>query len=627
MPTRVLEDGEALPFLLTDAKVCYNDLVMKLRRLNKASKWVVFVVALLSVPAFAFSPNIPIASAKTVEEVIREIEQKQKEMEEKQKVLDKAKAEGKSLSVRSGTLEDQLAQVNTDLVASQATLEATKIEIDELLANITILEQYIEEQKANLGKSATSLYQMSQMSDVERIFASDGLGEYVIVTSLRENVVEQSRTKIDELVGQVELVSSAKAMAETQKTTLEQLIADLATQQTSLNGELAILNAQIAENKKTTSSIKGQISGLQSDIDQLEEEQQRLLEEVERGMGGGGKQEIPLNSGDYYFSGRGRYSKQGHGVGMSQWGAYGMAEHGFTYSQILTHYYTNVTIGQSSVTTIPVSGHGNMNIETYVSGLGEVADKACGTVAQAQARPDKYVVDNPNSSWDCWPEESIKAQVVAARSYAINYTRPTSKYPNGKPICTDAGCQVYKGGTAKKWAADETTGQAVLYKSKVIGAYYHASAGGRTENNENIFATDGKTGTPYGYLRGVDESAYAHRDSYYNWRWSTNGFSKEEMRTMVNGVVATIKSAYNTSTTRYPYYNSLPNDIGEVTSVVIEQGASSRVKFITFKGTNGEVRINGLDFYICYNKWVSATGLATLKGKVYSLEFSIQKAQ
>ena len=37
----------------------------------------------------------------------------------------------------------------------------------------------------------------------------------------------------------------------------------------------------------------------------------------------------------FVFSGEG----WGHGVGMSQYGAKGMAEAGFTYEEILTHYY------------------------------------------------------------------------------------------------------------------------------------------------------------------------------------------------------------------------------------------------------------------------------------------------
>src|SRR5690348_2531413 len=44
----------------------------------------------------------------------------------------------------------------------------------------------------------------------------------------------------------------------------------------------------------------------------------------------------------------------GHGVGMSQYGAYGYAKHGFNYAQILTHYYTGTTIGSTSNQTVRV---------------------------------------------------------------------------------------------------------------------------------------------------------------------------------------------------------------------------------------------------------------------------------
>jgi len=34
----------------------------------------------------------------------------------------------------------------------------------------------------------------------------------------------------------------------------------------------------------------------------------------------------------------------GHGVGMSQWGAYIMAREGFSYGDILRHYYYGVEL-------------------------------------------------------------------------------------------------------------------------------------------------------------------------------------------------------------------------------------------------------------------------------------------
>ena len=45
-----------------------------------------------------------------------------------------------------------------------------------------------------------------------------------------------------------------------------------------------------------------------------------------------------------YISGGG----YGHGIGMSQYGAYGYALHGWTYQQILAHYYTGTAIGQTN---------------------------------------------------------------------------------------------------------------------------------------------------------------------------------------------------------------------------------------------------------------------------------------
>src|SRR5436309_3575405 len=44
----------------------------------------------------------------------------------------------------------------------------------------------------------------------------------------------------------------------------------------------------------------------------------------------------------------------GHGVGMSQYGAYGYAQHGSTYRQILAHYYPGTKLGPAPVSTIRV---------------------------------------------------------------------------------------------------------------------------------------------------------------------------------------------------------------------------------------------------------------------------------
>ena len=44
----------------------------------------------------------------------------------------------------------------------------------------------------------------------------------------------------------------------------------------------------------------------------------------------------------------------GHGVGMAQWGAYGYAQHGWTYDRILAHYYRGTTLEQRPSPTVRV---------------------------------------------------------------------------------------------------------------------------------------------------------------------------------------------------------------------------------------------------------------------------------
>src|SRR5436190_8839228 len=52
----------------------------------------------------------------------------------------------------------------------------------------------------------------------------------------------------------------------------------------------------------------------------------------------------------FFISGHG----WGHGIGMSQYGAYGYALHGWTYDRIVQDYYTGTTIGNASATWVRV---------------------------------------------------------------------------------------------------------------------------------------------------------------------------------------------------------------------------------------------------------------------------------
>jgi SpoIID/LytB domain protein len=122
-------------------------------------------------------------------------------------------------------------------------------------------------------------------------------------------------------------------------------------------------------------------------------------------------------------------------------------------------------------------------IERYVYGIGEV----------------------PSS----WPMEALKAQAVAARTYAVEkMLRLGVRSGCGCHILDDTRDQVYvgyekeAGPSGSRWrsAVDATAGQVVVYNDRPIQALYHSSSGGHTEHNENVFR-----GTPLPYLRGVSD--------------------------------------------------------------------------------------------------------------------------
>ena len=73
----------------------------------------------------------------------------------------------------------------------------------------------------------------------------------------------------------------------------------------------------------------------------------------------------------------------GHGVGMSQYGAYGYAKHGFRYDQILTHYFTGTTIGATTDRSVRV---------LLRSGAGSYTFRGASSACGAPLKPGKSYV-------------------------------------------------------------------------------------------------------------------------------------------------------------------------------------------------------------------------------------------
>jgi SpoIID/LytB domain protein len=106
-----------------------------------------------------------------------------------------------------------------------------------------------------------------------------------------------------------------------------------------------------------------------------------------------------------------------------------------------------------------------------------------------------------------WPMEALKAQVVAARTYALNRLQNTD--PQGDyDLCATTECQVYVGMKVEagpwgdRWirAVDETAGQVLLYQGQPAITYYSSTSPGRTFNVEDVFG-----GEALPYLQGHEE--------------------------------------------------------------------------------------------------------------------------
>lgn len=161
----------------------------------------------------------------------------------------------------------------------------------------------------------------------------------------------------------------------------------------------------------------------------------------------------------------------GHGVGMSQQGAIGLARAGYSYIQILQHYYTNVVIMKEQYPPTVRCGGKDVDTVEMLARIVQMEIAGC---------TDK------NSSLDL---NALRAQAVAAYTNMkySNYSVSGCSYVSSYSKCRDD----------VKRIAQEIAGQFMLYKGNVIYAYYSACSGGVAATYEQIW---GSTSHDLSYL-------------------------------------------------------------------------------------------------------------------------------
>jgi stage II sporulation protein D len=109
-----------------------------------------------------------------------------------------------------------------------------------------------------------------------------------------------------------------------------------------------------------------------------------------------------------------------------------------------------------------------------------------------------------------WPREALKAQAIAARSYALATTDWDGEEgePLRTPICATTACQVYRGipvpfePSVRRWyaAVRRTSGEVLLFDGRPADTVYFSTSNGQTYGNDVVFGSP-----PLPYLRPVVE--------------------------------------------------------------------------------------------------------------------------
>ena len=318
--------------------------------------------------------------------------------------------------------------------------------------------------------------------------------------------------------------------------------------------------------------------------------------------------------GSWTIKGRGF----GHGVGLSQYGAFGFAENGRDYKQILGHYYTRTKLGKAGGGPVRVlldSGQEKVSFSGASNACGKDLDPdrdysfsadsdgvalrdsdadliaSCGVEGKAGAKlriaGDQYrgglVARNDGDSLlvinslgleayvkgvvanevpASWPSQALQAQAVVARSYGLATSRsgPFDHYD-------DTRSQVYDGLSSETPATNAAVGatkrEVVTYDGDPIVTYYFSTSGGQTENSEFGFSG----GSPFPYLQSVKDP-FDDASPVHKW---TESFSDEEMEAELAGLFS-----------------------GELQRIeVIERGESPRIVSARIVGSNGGQVVTG----------------------------------
>jgi peptidoglycan hydrolase CwlO-like protein len=304
-----------------------------------------------------------------------------------------------------------------------------------------------------------------------------------------------------------------------------------------------------------------------------------------------------------------------HRTGMSQYGAYGRSKSGQSAETILSAYYQGAELnkGYSVPGSINVSGYGSIPFEdNYLLGIYEV--------------PESW---GSNGGF-----EALKAQAVAARSYALYATNGGSG-----TICPTESCQVYKPQLKSgKWAeaVQATRGWVLTKGGAPAAAYYSSTTGGftisqwgwsgikDTAGNWPDTAYEKLSGSPWFYKGWYKSRGGASCGRNSPWLTGT------EMADILNawhvisgggGDVSRVSPVDTGCWGGNPYSQGELASIGgytSVNSVSVVYGNDGSTQTVSFSTNKGSATLSGAELKKAFN--LRAPGYIGIKSSLFNVE-------
>lgn len=464
-----------------------------------------FVVLVLTLGFFTFSN---IASSDELDDITKEIN-------ELTDALNKSKAATAPLESQLNSMKKQIADIKDRVAIIESDIAVKKKNIDESYKDLakqeeilhyTIRDFYIKSYYNSpllTFLSASSASEITQLLAYQRATADQ---DKAIITNIVLSIVDLQNKK-NKLESEQARLTAIKASLDTQSQELDKIVSGAKAYQSDLSGKIAQLSAQqqqlIAQKLGSLNIPRSAATAAPACVDDRDK--------------------------DPGFSPRIAFFTYGvpNRTGLNQYGANGRAKAGQTVADILSAYYTSFELKTDYDTgiNINVDGYGTYNIEDYV----------------------KRIYEMPES----WEMEALKAQAVAARSYALAYTN------NGSgSICTTQQCQVFKSDPkGGRWeeAVNATRGWVMVQGGSPVKAWYSSTHGGYVLSTSELsgwqatnwtkHATDTTSGSA-GSFSDLTSNAYDRDSPWFYCDWGSRAsynktawLKSDEVADIVNAIL------------------------------------------------------------------------------------------